>query len=106
MDWYLILAIAIPFLFVIGVVNNAIKDQCRLEKGKLQSYLQNKVARPATSYDDEDDDWGKKADQENNKDLKEENARPLSAVTKQHHQALGDTNAKNAADYFARYYKD
>lgn len=36
MDWYLILAIAIPFLFVIGVVNNALKEQHRLEK-RMQS---------------------------------------------------------------------
>lgn len=36
MDWYLILVIAIPFLFVIGVVNNALKEQHRLEK-RMQS---------------------------------------------------------------------
>lgn len=126
MDWYLILAIAVPFLFIIGVINNAIKDQRRLEKGKLQSYLQKRVAKREAGGEEEDD-WGiqarldlKRAVQEQEhslaKDALQEQVaqtqaelsgqKPLSSVTMTHHQVLGNTNATNATDYFARYYKD
>lgn len=71
MDWYLILAIAIPFLFVIGVINNAIKDQRKLEKGKLQGFLRKRVGKSDQPYDDEDDDWGVKARQDLKKAVEE-----------------------------------
>lgn len=135
MDWYLILAIAIPFLFVIGVINNAIKDQHKLEKGKLQGFLQKRVGKKDNAYDDEEDDWGVKArqdlkraveetspenqtkDQVVNDSPKEKRSEqdlmvedlsqnnPLSEKTVGNFKPLGNTNATNASDYFAKYYK-
>ncbi|MCK0534629.1 MULTISPECIES: hypothetical protein [unclassified Anaerobiospirillum] len=58
MNWLLILAIAVPFLFVIGVINNAVKDQRKLEKGKLQGFLEKRAGMTPEPYDDEDEDWG------------------------------------------------
>lgn len=125
MDWYLILAIAIPFLFVIGVINNAIKDQHKLEKGKLQGFLQKRVGKKDNAYDDDEDDWGIKARQDLKKALEESEAQiqepkpseqdqvvndlsgnnPLSDKTVGNFKPLGDHKAKTASDYFANYYK-
>jgi hypothetical protein len=68
MSWGAALAIAIPFLFVIGTVMNALKDQKKLENGKLKKILEKRKAErerymkahghemPKPSWDD-DDDW-------------------------------------------------
>ena len=82
MDWYLILAIAIPFLFVIGVINNAIKDQRKLEKGKLQGFLRKRVGKSDQPYDDEDDDWGVKARQDLKKAVEETSSSNQAKVLK------------------------
>ncbi len=37
---WLYIVIAIPFLFVVGVIYNAIKEQKRLENGKLKEILE------------------------------------------------------------------
>lgn len=60
MNWVLILAIAVPVLFVIGMINNAIKDQKKLEDGALKKYLSKRKVKNPNGYDD-DDDWGVKA---------------------------------------------
>ncbi len=39
MSWWIILIIAAPFLFVIGTVMNALKEQKRFEDGPLQDIL-------------------------------------------------------------------
>lgn len=36
---WLYIVIAIPFLFVVGVIYNAVKEQKRLENGKLKEIL-------------------------------------------------------------------
>lgn len=82
MDWYLILAIAIPFLFVIGVINNAIKDQRKLEKGKLQGFLRKRVGKSDQPYDDEDEDWGVKARQDLKKAVEETSSSNQAKVLK------------------------
>ena len=82
MDWYLILAIAIPFLFVIGVINNAIKDQRKLENGKLQGFLRKRVGKSDQPYDDEDDDWGVKARQDLKKAVEETSSSNQAKVLK------------------------
>ena len=63
-----ILVIALPFLFIIGTVVNALKDQKRLEQGALKKVLEKRKAEreeyfrrygkkmPEKPYDD--DDWG------------------------------------------------
>ncbi|MGN0908414.1 MAG: hypothetical protein ACI4NA_02240 [Succinivibrio sp.] len=68
MSWGAALAIAIPFLFVIGTVVSALKDQKKLEQGKLRKVLERRKAEqeeyfklhgremPRPGYDD-DDDW-------------------------------------------------
>lgn len=55
MDYFLVLAIAIPFLFLIGVVYNAIKDQKKLENGKLKEILADRQRRGYVppQYDDQ-----------------------------------------------------
>ncbi len=70
MSWGAALAIAIPFLFVIGTVMNALKEQKKLENGKLKKILEQRKAEreqyralhghdmPSPKYDD-DDDWPK-----------------------------------------------
>lgn len=70
MSWSAALAIAIPFLFVIGTVMNALKEQKKLENGKLKKILEQRKAEreqyralhghdmPSPKYDD-DDDWSK-----------------------------------------------
>lgn len=92
MDWYLILAIAIPFLFVIGVINNAIKDQRKLEKGKLQGFLRKRVGKSDQPYDDEDDDWGVKARQDLKKAVEETSSSNQAKVLK---GAKHDNNNSN-----------
>ena len=37
--WWLWLVIAIPFLFLIGLIYNALKEQHRLEQGPLKKIL-------------------------------------------------------------------
>lgn len=37
---WLYIVIAVPFLFLIGVIYNAIKEQKRLESGKLKEILE------------------------------------------------------------------
>lgn len=63
MNWVVIVAIAVPILFVIGMINNAFKDQKKLEDGALRSYLSKRKGKRANGYDDDDDDddWGVKA---------------------------------------------
>lgn len=57
MDYFLVLAIAIPFLFLVGVVYNALKDQKKLEQGKLKEILAERQRKGyiPPAYDDEDD---------------------------------------------------
>lgn len=61
MNWGVIVAIAVPILFVIGMINNAFKDQKKLEDGALRNYLSKRKGKRANDYDDDDDDWGVKA---------------------------------------------
>lgn len=61
MNWVVIVAIAVPILFVIGMINNAFKDQKKLEDGALRNYLSKRKGKRANGYDDDDDDWGVKA---------------------------------------------
>ncbi|MBO5566264.1 MAG: hypothetical protein J5934_03440 [Succinivibrio sp.] len=39
---WIFIAIALPFLFVVGLVYNAIKEQKKLEKGELKAVLENR----------------------------------------------------------------
>lgn len=39
MNWWLILVIATPFLFLMGTILNALKEQKRFEQGALQEIL-------------------------------------------------------------------
>lgn len=57
----MIVAIAVPILFVIGMINNAFKDQKKLEDGALRNYLSKRKGKRVNGYDDDDDDWGVKA---------------------------------------------
>ena len=61
MNWVVIVAIAVPILFVIGMINNAFKDQKKLEDGALRNYLSKRKGKRVNGYDDDDDDWGVKA---------------------------------------------
>ena len=61
MNWVVIVAIAVPILFVIGMINNAFKDQKKLEDGALRNYLSKRKGKRVKGYDDDDDDWGVKA---------------------------------------------
>ena len=61
MNWVVIVAIAVPILFVIGMINNAFKDQKKLEDVALRNYLSKRKGKRANGYDDDDDDWGVKA---------------------------------------------
>lgn len=129
MNWYLVLALSVPFLFVIGVVYSAIKEQKGLEDGLLQKVLKERhdkglinKAGAARAYGDayDDDDYGVPA----RADLKRahESAAPTAttadatpegrqavaseAQSAQVPQALGNTEARDAASYFAKYYQD
>lgn len=63
MNWYIVLALSVPFLFVIGVVYSAIKEQKVLEEGQLKKVLAerhakgliNNAAGKGQSRDEEDD---------------------------------------------------
>ena len=44
MPWYIILIIALPILFVVGMIYNALKEQKRLEKTILPKLLQERQA--------------------------------------------------------------
>lgn len=145
MNWYIVLALAVPFLFLVGVVYSAIKEQKVLEDGPLKKVLAERHAKGLINkrgaYDDEDD-YGVPARQ----DLKRSPSEPQDNLTEaqrsqseslseqQGHQAesasspaeaqrtqndgatepnhepkryesLGNTEARDAASYFAKYYK-
>lgn len=130
MNWYLVLALSVPFFFVIGVVYSAIKEQKGLEDGLLQKVLKERhdkglinkagAARAYGDAYDDDDDYGVPA----RADLKRahESAAPTAttadatpegrqavaseAQSAQVPQALGNTEARDAASYFAKYYQD
>ena len=59
MNWYIVLALAVPFLFVVGVVYSALKEQKVLEDGQLKQILKERHAKGLINkrgaYDDEDD---------------------------------------------------
>lgn len=141
MDWYIVLALAVPFLFVVGVVYSALKEQKVLEDGQLKKVLAERHAKGLINkrgaYDDEDD-YGVPARQ----DLKRSKSEPQSeqqsqseslseqqghqaegasspaeaqrtqkdrAIEPSHepkrYESLGNTEARDAASYFAKYYK-
>lgn len=126
MNWYLVLALSVPFLFVIGVVYSAIKEQKGLEDGLLQKVLKERhdkglinKARAARAYAksaDDDDDYGVPA----RADLKRAPAPSAGAAaapktpqaaeqagaTSVPQRPLGNTEARDAASYFAKYYQD
>ena len=59
MSWGAALAIAIPFLFVIGTVMNALKKILEQRKAEREQYRALHVHdMPSPKYDD-DDDWPK-----------------------------------------------
>lgn len=145
MDWYIVLALAVPFLFVVGVVYSAIKEQKVLEDGPLKKVLAERHAKGLINkrgaYDDEDD-YGVPARQDLKRSPSEPQDNPSEAQRSQSeslseqqgHQAegasspaetqrtqndgatepnhepkryesLGNTEARDAASYFAKYYK-
>lgn len=67
--FWLVLVIAIPFLFLTGVIYNSLKEQKRLEKEDLPRILKEREEKSKlpdghpdkkyqkSSYDDDDDDW-------------------------------------------------
>lgn len=133
MNWYLVLALSVPFLFVIGVVYSAIKEQKGLEDGLLQKVLKERhdkglinkagAARAYAKSADDDDDYGvparadvKRAHESAATTATTADATPegrqavaseaQSAQVPQAPQALGNTEARDAASYFAKYYQD
>lgn len=133
MNWYLVLALSVPFLFVIGVVYSAIKEQKGLEDGLLQKVLKERhdkglinkagAARAYAKSADDDDDYGvparadvKRAHESAATTATTADATPegrqavaseaQSAQVLQAPQALGNTEARDAASYFAKYYQD
>lgn len=141
MNWYIVLALAVPFLFVVGVVYSAIKEQKVLEDGQLKKVLAERHAKGLINkrgaYDDEDD-YGVPARQDIKRSPSESQrsqSAPQQSQSEQHsHQAegasapaeaqrtqsdgatepnhepkryesLGNTEARDAASYFAKYYK-
>ena len=152
MDWYIVLALAVPFLFVVGVVYSAIKEQKVLEDGPLKKVLAERHAKGLINkrgaYDDEDD-YGVPARQDLKRSKSEPQDNPSEAQRSQSeslseqqgHQAesasspaesasapaetqrtqndgatepnhepkryesLGNIEARDAASYFAKYYK-
>ena len=133
MNWYLVLALSVPFLFVIGVVYSAIKEQKGLEDGLLQKVLKERhdkglinkagAARAYGDAYDDDDDYGvparadvKRAHESAATTATTTDATPegrqavaseaQSAQVPQAPQALGNTEARDAASYFAKYYQD
>ena len=127
MNWYLVLALSVPFLFVIGVVYSAIKEQKGLEDGLLQKVLKERhdkglinkagAARAYGDAYDDDDDYGvparadvKRAHESAATTATTADATPEGrqavASEAQAPQALGNTEARDAASYFAKYYQD
>ena len=56
---WLYLVIALPFLFLVGVIYNAIKAQRRLEE-RMQQFLEKRKAEGRElkgGFDDSEDDW-------------------------------------------------
>ena len=130
MNWYLVLALSVPFLFVIGVVYSAIKEQKGLEDGLLQKVLKERhdkglinkagAARAYGDAYDDDDDYGvparaavKRAHKSAATTATTADATPegrqavaSEAQAPQAPQALGNTEARDAASYFAKYYQD
>lgn len=133
MNWYIVLALAVPFLFVVGVVYSAIKEQKVLEDGPLKKVLAERHAKGLINkrgaYDDEDD-YGVPARQDlkRNKSAQQSQSEPQSpqpesasapAVEQRtqndgvvepsnepkRYESLGNTEARDAASYFAKYYK-
>ena len=145
MNWYILLALAVPFLFLVGVVYSAIKEQKVLEDGPLKKVLAERHAKGLINkhgaYDDEDD-YGVPARQDLKRSPSEpqdnpteaQRSQPESLSEQQGHQAesasapaetqrtqndgatepnhepkryesLGNTEARDAASYFAKYYK-
>ena len=133
MDTWLIVAIAVPFLFIIGVVYNAIKDQKKLEQNQLRKVLQKRYDRESLPpdhkdhltvkpYDDADDDYGlperqdkvraakygaaatATLDAKDEADIKGDDHLDRSDESDPH--KLGPTNfeAKHATDYFSKYH--
>lgn len=98
--WLLVLVIAIPFLFLIGVVNNAVKDQKKLEQ-RHNKFMEERGAVPSRksagdSYDD--DDWGIPERQ----DLRRMEAAP-DAFKKTDKEGK---KIVHAANYFAKYNRE
>lgn len=62
MNYFIILAIVIPFLFLVGVIYNALKEQKKLESETLPKFLAQRQAQgnhySGDSYD-ADDDYGR-----------------------------------------------
>lgn len=65
MNWWIVVVIAAPLLFVVGTVLNALKEQKRFEQGPLQKILKERRAErerllrehgvlPKDPYEDED----------------------------------------------------
>lgn len=143
MNWYIVLALAVPFLFLVGVVYSAIKEQKVLEDGQLKKVLAERHAKGLINkhgtYDDEDD-YGVPARQDLQRSQSapqrqsEQQSQSESQSEPQGHQAesssspaeeqrtqndgalepnnepkryesLGNTEARDAASYFAKYYK-
>ncbi len=141
MNWYIVLALAVPFLFLVGVVYSAIKEQKVLEDGLLKKVLAERHAKGLINkrgaYDDEDD-YGVPARQDLQRSKSapqsEQQGQSESRSELQGHQAessnssaeeqrtqsdgtlepnneskryesLGNTEARDAASYFAKYYK-
>ncbi len=105
MDWYIVLALAVPFLFVIGVIYNALKEQKVLEDGQLKKVLTERKAKGlAPAPADDDDDYGLPARQDLKRAAPPSSAAAPASVPPRH-QPLGNTEAKNAASYFAQYYQ-
>ena len=163
MNWYIVLALAVPFLFLVGVVYSALKEQKVLEDGQLKKVLAERHAKGLINkrgaYDDEDD-YGVPARQDLKRSKSEpqqaqaqhaapdgappETAAPDSATSSaealdsaipsaaaqegaipadvvasapqqpaapepaaalKRHEPLGNTEARDAASYFAKYYK-
>ena len=105
MDWYIVLALAVPFLFVIGLIYNALKAQKVLEDGQLKKVLTERKAKGlAPAPADDDDDYGLPARQDLKRAAPPSSAAAPASVPPRH-QPLGNTEAKNAASYFAQYYQ-
>lgn len=95
--WLLVLVIAIPFLFLIGVVNNAVKDQKKLEQ-RHNKFMEERGAVPSIKPDAyDDDDWGVPARQ----DLKRKMEEAPDAFKKKE-----EGGKQHAANYFAKYNRE